>query len=170
MEVTGRLSAGRAGELRFAEARLEVGRSMATPVIRQLKEWQLEGKRADGLTVVDAPPGTACAVIEAVRGADVVLLVTEPTPYGRHDLEQAVEVVRDFLGLPVRVVINRDGVGDDEVERYCNQEGLDVVLRLPFDRRIAAPLGEGTPLVTALPEYGPIFRALLSKLTSEVTA
>ena len=167
-EVTGRLRAGRAGELRFAEARLDVGRSMATPVIRQLKAWQLGDAPPEGLTVIDAPPGTACAAMEAVRGADIVVLVTEPTPYGLHDLEQSVEVVRDALGIPVVVLINRDGVGDDGVDRYCAREGLSVLLRIPFERRIAAALSEGTPLVTALPEYGATFRALLSALESEV--
>jgi len=166
-EVTGSLIAGRAGDLLFAEARLDVGRSMATPVIRQLKGWQLGETPADGLTVIDAPPGTACAAMEAVRGADVAVLVTEPTPYGLHDLEQAVEVVRDALEVPVRVVINRDGEGDDGVERYCAREGLPVLMRIPFDRRIATALSEGTPLVQALPEYRAAFRSLLSTLEAQ---
>ena len=169
-EVTGRLIAGKVGDLLFAEARLHVGRSMATPVIRQLKEWQLAEAPPNGLIVIDAPPGTACAAMEAVKGADVAVLVTEPTPYGLHDLEQAVEVVRDALGIPVRVVINRDGEGDDGVERYCAREGIPVLLRIPFDRRIASALSEGTPLVRAFPEYGAAFRSLLSTLASEVAA
>jgi MinD superfamily P-loop ATPase len=108
--------------------------------------------------------------MEAVRGADVVILVTEPTPYGLHDLELSVEVVRDAMGLPVRVVVNRAGEGDDEVERYCAREGLPVLLRIPFDRRIAAALADGVPLVTAFPEYVEVFRTLLARLRQEVAA
>lgn len=166
-EVIGRLSSGRAGDLLFAESRLEVGKAMATPVIRQLKADHAQGR---GLTVIDSPPGTACAAMEAVRGSDVVVLVTEPTPYGLSDLRQTVEVVRDALGLPVRVVINKNGVGDDGVEIYCEKEEIPVLLRIPFDRRIAVALSDGTPLIRALPEYAPVFSGLLRKLRAEVPA
>jgi MinD superfamily P-loop ATPase len=169
-EVIGRLRVGRGGGIEFGEARLDVGRALATPVIRALLDWRLGAGSADALTVIDAPPGTACATMEAVRRADVVLLVTEPTPYGLHDLELSVAVVRDALGIPVRIVVNRADQGDDGVDRYCAREGLPMLLRIPFDRRIAAALAEGTPLVTAFPEYEDRFRALLDGLAAEVAA
>ena len=91
------------------------------------------------------PPGTSCPVVETMRGADFVLLVTEPTPFGLHDLRLAVEVARDELGLPVGVVINRDGVGDAGVDDYCAAEGIPILMRIPLDRRIAEAYSEGCP-------------------------
>jgi len=163
----GRLRAGRVGKLRFAEGRLEVGQAMATPVIRQLKEWMLDGVANRETVIIDAPPGTACPAMEAVRGADVVLLVTEPTPFGLSDLKQAVEAIRDALGLHVTVAINRSDEGDDGVEQYCEREGLPVLLRVPFDRRIAEAYCDGRPLLTALPEYRDRFLDLLGSLERE---
>ena len=166
-EVThriGEIEAGRAGALEFAQGRLDIGQAMATPVIRQLKARHAGG---DGLTVLDGPPGTACAAMEAVRGADVALLVTEPTPFGLHDLEQAVAVVRDALGIPVRIAINRADEGDDGVERYCEREGLPVLLRIPFDFRIAEAYSDGRPLVRARPEYTELFRSLVRELMTD---
>ena len=88
-----------------------------------------------------------------MRGSDFVLLVTEPTPFGLHDLRLAVEVARDELELPVGVVINRDGIGDRGVEEYCKTEKIPILLRIPHDRRIAEAYSKGTPLVEAFPEY-----------------
>ena len=101
--------------------------------------------------ILDAPPGTACPVVETMRGADFVLMVTEPTPFGLHDLRLAVEVARDELGLPVGVVINREGVGDRGVDEYCAAEDIPILMRIPLDRRIAEAYSEGTPLVEACP-------------------
>ena len=140
--------------IRFAQGTLEVGEAMATPVIRALKGYAHEARWGDGgALILDAPPGTACPVIEALRGGDVALLVTEPTPFGLHDLRLAVEVARDELGLPVGVVINRDGVGDQGVESYCAEEGIPILMRIPLDRRIAEVYSEGGTLVEAVPEY-----------------
>jgi len=152
----GRLESGRAGKIRFAQGRLDVGQAMATPVIRQLKEWQIDGGAGDDLVIIDT-----------VRGADIVVLVTEPTPFGLSDLDQAVQAVRDALHLPVAVVINRCDDGDDGVEQFCEREGLPVLLRIPFDRRIAEAYCDGQPLVHAFPAYGDKFRGLLAALELE---
>jgi MinD superfamily P-loop ATPase len=161
----GRVTLGQAAGLRLGEGELQVGEAMATPVIRALKhEAQRRGWDGEALTIIDAPPGTACPVIEALRGADAALLVTEPTPFGLHDLRMAVEVARDVLGLPVGVAINRDDGGDGSVAAYCAQEGLPVLLRLPLEREIAAAYSDGQPLVTALPRYRPTFEAALDAL------
>ena len=123
---------------------------------------------SDEIIIIDASPGTACPVVEAMRGADSVLLVTEPTPFGLHDLRLAVQVARDELGLPVAVVINRDGVGDGRVDDYCAAEGLPVVMRLPFDRQIAVAYSDGVPLVLALPSYRPAFTGLFAGLQAQL--
>ena len=157
---TGILEKGRAGPLRFAHGVLDVGQAMASPLIGRLKEWAQEHA---GVVIVDAPPGTACPVVHSMHGAEFVLLVTEPTPFGLHDLRLAVGVARE-LGLPAGVVINRDGIGDDGVEVFCRQEGLPILLRIPYDRRIAESYAEGIALLQALPEYEGQFRALLAAI------
>ncbi len=152
LHVTGTIERGTAGAVEFGQGTMNVGEPMAVPIIRQLKRWALSkgGKRA---VVLDSPPGAACPVVETMRGADAVLMVTEPTPFGLHDLRIAVQVARDELGLPVAVVVNRDGVGDEGVDSYCAEEGIPILMRIPFERRIAEGYSEGVPLVDGLPEY-----------------
>lgn len=161
---TGLLEKGWAGPIRFAHGVLDVGQAMASPLIKQLKTWIQEHS---GVVIVDAPPGTACPVVHSMHGADFVLLVTEPTPFGLHDLRLAVGVARE-LGLPVGIVINRDGIGDDGVEAFCREEDLPILLRIPFDRRIAAAYAGGMPLLAALPEYVAPFQELFRAICSQV--
>jgi len=164
LDVMGTLERGQAGQIDFAQGTLNVGEAMAVPVIRQLKKWAIPNPPAARPIILDAPPGTSCPVVESLRGADVALMVTEPTPFGLHDLRLAVEVARDELGLPVGVVINRDGVGDQGIERYCTAEGIPILMRIPLDRRIAEAYSEGMPLVEVLPEYVERFTALWKQL------
>jgi MinD superfamily P-loop ATPase len=153
LEVMGTIERGWAGQIEFAQGTMDVGQAMPVPIIRQLKQWVLPA-RLDGRPVIlDAPPGTACPVVETMNGVDAVLLVTEPTPFGLHDLRLTVEVARDQLGLPVAVVINRDGVGDRGVEEYCAAESIPILMRIPLERRIAEAYSDGFPLVDAMPEY-----------------
>jgi MinD superfamily P-loop ATPase len=117
--------------------------------------------------VLDAPPGTSCPVIEAVKGSDFVLLVTEPTPFGLNDLELAVGVVRE-LNLPFAVAINRNDIGDDGVMRYCQKEGIDVLLEIPNDRRIAESYSRGVMIIESIPEYSAKFLQLYERIKSMV--
>ncbi len=168
LDATGIIELGWAGVIRFAHGILNIGEAMAVPVIRQLRKRI--GESSPGRVVIlDASPGTSCPVVETMRGADFVLMVTEPTPFGLHDLRLAVEVARDELGLPVGVVINRDGVGDRGVEDYCAAEGIPILMRIPLDRRIAEAYSEGVPLVEALPEYRERFVELYRRIEREVT-
>ena len=159
-DVKGVLERGRARGLGFAQGTLEVGAAMPSPAIRQLKKWVLSGAANGRLVILDGPPGTSCPVVETIRHADFVLLVTEPTPFGLHDLRVAVQMTRDELGLPLGVVVNRDGVGDRGVEEYCAAEKVSILMRIPHDRRIAEAYARGLPLVDVLPEYRARFRAL----------
>lgn len=168
LNVTGVLESGAAGDIRFWQGILDVGQAMAVPIIHQLKERALDGFSPDGLAILDASPGAACPVVEAVSGADFALMVTEPTPFGLHDLRIAVEVIRDELHIPVGVVINRDGVGDSGVDDYCAAEGVPILMRIPLDRRIAEAYSEGVPMVRALPEYRQKFIALYERIRQEV--
>lgn len=146
---------GTADGLAFATGRLRVGEAMAAPLIKRVKGLL----RPDALNLIDAPPGTACPVIAAVEGSDLVLLVTEPTPFGLNDLELAVGMAR-VLGLPCGVVINREGLGDDRVERYCRREAIPVLGRLPHDMALARAYSRGE-LALRLPGWREIFEALL---------
>ena len=159
----GVIERGRSGPLTFGHGRLHIGEAMASPIIAELKE----GTPERDWVLLDAPPGTACTVITTLHGVDAVLLVTEPTPFGLHDLRAAVGVVRT-LGLPAGVVINRDGTGDREVEAYCEEEGLPILLRIPFDRRIAETGAEGRTLVDALPEWRLRFEELAKRVKEMV--
>lgn len=122
----------------FIQGRLNIKEALAVPVIRKVKELVDE----EALNIVDAPPGTSCPVIESVRGADVVVLVTEPTPFGLNDLVLAVETLRQ-LDIPMGVVVNRDGIGNKDVYDFCREEKLEVLGKIPFDRRIAEIYSRG---------------------------
>ena len=143
----------------FVQGRLRIGEAMAPPLIRAVKG---EAPAAD-LQVFDAPPGTSCPVIQTVRDADYVLLVTEPTPFGLHDLRLAVEMLRE-LGKGFGVVINRSDLGDDRVRRYCGEEGIEVLLEIPDDRKVAEAYARGEIAVRALPRYRDSFQALLERV------
>ena len=160
----GTIERGWAGTVEFAQGTMNIGEAMAVPIIRQLKQWAIPQEHDSRPVILDAPPGTACPVVETMRGADLVLMVTEPTPFGLHDLRLAVEVAREELSLPVGVVINRDGVGDQGVAEYCDSEGIPILMRIPLDRRIAVAYSEGIPLVEALPGYRVRFVELWKKM------
>jgi MinD superfamily P-loop ATPase len=167
LHVMGSLESGQVGPISFGHGIMNVGEAMSVPIIRQLKAKHLANGR-NGVAILDASPGTSCPVVETMRGADFVLLVTEPTPFGLHDLRLAVQVARDELGLPVGVVVNRDGVGDASVDEYCAAEGIPILMRIPLDRRIAEAISGGEALVEALPEYRPPFRQLYKRIVQEV--
>ena len=128
----------------FSHGVLKINEPMATPIIRQLKRLAL--KPDDDITILDSPPGASCAVVETLRGVDFALLVTEPTPFGLHDLKQITGILEDF-DIPAGVVINRDGIGDSQTDDYLAEQGIPVLMRIPFSLEIAAGLSAGTPLI-----------------------
>lgn len=165
LHVMGTVESGPAGPIDFAHGTLNIGEAMAGPVIHRLKQMHLQDTH-ERVAILDAPPGTACPVVETIRGADFVLLVTEPTPFGLHDLKMAVEVARDEMGLPVGVVINRDGIGDAQVDAYCAREGIPILMRIPHDRRIAQAHSDGLPLIEVAPAYRESFKELCEQVRS----
>ena len=154
----GNVESGTADGVRFVQGRLNIGDVRTPALIKKVKEKISN----DGLVIIDAPPGTSCPVIEAVGGVDFCLLVTEPTPFGLNDLQLAVDMVKE-LKLPFAVIINRSDLGDDEVQKYCNKENIEVVLEIPDDRRIAEAYSTGSMVVDALPEYRNNFLRLYEK-------
>lgn len=156
---------GQGGGVSLIQGRLRVGEAMSPPLIKKVRSYA-DGKRT---VIIDAPPGTSCPVIAAMRGADFVLLVTEPTPFGLHDLQLAVGAVK-LLDIPCGLVINRSDMGDDQVRNYARQEGLTVLLEIPFDRQIAEAYSRGRMIVAEMPEWQEKFRGLFDLIKMEVLA
>lgn len=138
---------------------LNVGEPMAGPVIREAKKEISREKTV----VIDVPPGASCPVVESVYGSDFTILVTEPTPFGLHDLKIAVEVLRT-LQIPLGVVVNRAGIGDMKVYEYCKEEGIPVMLEIPFSKEIAELYSRGVSFVTEMEEWKGKFRHILKRI------
>ncbi len=134
---------------------LHVGEPIAIPVIKAVKN-EIDRKK---INILDAPPGTACPVIETMQDSDFVVLVTEPTPFGFHDLSMTVDVIQE-LDIPHGVVLNRVGVGNDEVKEFCNAKGIPILLEIPFDRKIAELYSNGVPFVQEMPDWRERFQQL----------
>lgn len=156
----------------FAQGDLNVGEPMAGPLIRRLKGWALPRRvgtasTGDRLEILDAPPGTACPVVETLRGGDFALLVTEPTPFGLHDLRLVTEVVR-ALALPAGVIINRDMPNNGDLERFCIERQLPVLMRIPLDREIGSALAKGQSLIAVRPEFRDALRGVFARIQQMV--
>jgi MinD superfamily P-loop ATPase len=145
----------------FARGVLDVGEPMAVPVIRQLKKWAIS--QPGQVVIRDAPPGTSCPVVETVRGSDYLLLVTEPTPFGLHDLRLAVQVAVE-LGIPAGVIINRENGPYPALDEFCANNNLPVLLRIPFERAIAEGVAQGKTLVEIHPEYAKRFHRMFKQI------
>jgi MinD superfamily P-loop ATPase len=165
LEVMGVLERGSTPSgVDFAQGVLNIGEPMAVPIIRQLKKWAVP--EPGQVVIVDASPGTSCPVVEAVRGANFLILVTEPSPFGLHDLQLAVGVARE-LGIPAGVVINRDNGLYPALDEFCDEQCLPVLLRIPFERVIAEGVAQGKTLVGIHPEYGDRFRQIYMQIVNQ---
>jgi MinD superfamily P-loop ATPase len=149
----------------FANGVLNIGEPMASPLIRKVKEKVQKEK----IVILDAPPGTACPVIETVKGSDFCLLVTEPTPFGLNDLELAVGML-EKLGIPKGVVVNKADVGDREVWDYCQSQNIPVLMEIPMDRKIAESYSRGIPIVVEVTSYIQKFEDLFEKIKNQMAA
>ena len=154
---------GKAGGLEFIQWKLRIVEAMSTPLIRAVKS-RIAG---DKTTIIDVPPGTSCPVIEAVKGSDFCILVTEPTPFGLNDLTLAADLLRS-LQIPFGVVINRADVGDEKVDRYCREESLLILMRIPMDKEIAMAYSKGIPLIIDKPEWKNRFRNLYHQIGTTI--
>jgi len=167
----GILEEGKTGCISFTGGRLNIGEPMAPPIIRKMKKRiigdNIKGKHNeisnDHITIIDAPPGTSCPVIESIKGSDYVILVTEPTPFGLHDLILAVEVLQK-LKIPHGVVLNKCDVGDHKVEEYCKEKKIPLLLFIPMDKEIAVAYSQGTAIVQINSSYKQKFSQLFQKI------
>lgn len=159
----GVLSKYQAGNLIFVESCLDIGEQQAVPLISQTKHFVEQNFDDNTIKIYDSPPGTSCPMVEAVKDADYVILVTEPTPFGMYDLKLAVEVIRK-MQKAFGVVVNRYGLGNDDVIDYCQEEGIPILARIANDRRIAELYSAGELIYTNMPE----FRQQLIKLEHQL--
>ncbi|MDD5590336.1 MAG: ATP-binding protein [Dehalococcoidales bacterium] len=155
----GIVESGNADGVKFVHGKLSIGQPMAPPIIRKVKEKA----NKQGVVIIDSSPGTSCPVVEAIRGSDFCLLVTEPTPFGLNDLKLAVETVRK-LDIPFGIILNRTGVGDNKTEEYCRKENIPILMKIPLDTKIARLYSQGIPLVKGIPEFRNDFLGLFDKI------
>jgi MinD superfamily P-loop ATPase len=144
----GVIKKGEAKGVEIVYGELNVGEAMAVPLIKAVKNQM----KSDKTVVIDAPPGTACSLVASVHKTDYCILVTEPTPFGLHDLKITVQVLKD-LGVPMGVVINRAGLGDKKVYEYCKKEKIPLLMEIPFSKKIAELYSRGVPFVAEMPEW-----------------
>ncbi len=154
---------GRADGVYYGAGKLDIGAIQSPALIKHVRRKAIN----NGTVIIDVPPGTSCPVIEAVKGADFVLLVTEPTPFGLNDLKLAVGMVRE-LKLPFAVAINRCDIGDDRVVRYCQQQDIEILLEIPNDRLVAEVYSQGIKIIDALPGYEEKFLQLYEKINARI--
>jgi MinD superfamily P-loop ATPase len=159
----GYIETGCIENISFIHGYLNVGQVMSPPIIKKIRT--LANHRM--VNIIDAPPGTSCPVIAAMKGADFVLLVTEPTPFGLHDLTLAVETIK-ILKIPHGIVINRAGIGNDGVKDFAKKEGIPILMEIPFDKKIAQVYSKGELIVEKMPEYKDKFLNLFDRIKDVV--
>jgi MinD superfamily P-loop ATPase len=133
--------------LHFTQGKLKIGEASGVPIIKKAK---LNAVPTD-LLIFDSPPGISCPVVTTLEGMDFVILITEPTPFGLHDLKLAVELVRTY-SIPFGVVINQVGIGDQRVQEYCQKDGISILAEIPHHRGIATGYAEGKDLLESYPQ------------------
>ncbi len=155
----GIIESGKAGKLDYGHGRLNPGEAMSPPLINAVKKMSNPEK----ITIIDAPPGTSCPVVSAVKGCDYCVLVTEPTPFGLNDLDLAFQMVNK-LDIPAGAVINRSDLGDGKVEEYCQIKNLPLLQKIPFDRALAELYACGEPVVLHRSAWRNRFRELFTSI------
>jgi MinD superfamily P-loop ATPase len=162
MRKIGAFDSGTAGEkerVTFHSATLALGERLTTFLVRKLKE----NICSERITLIDAPPGTSCPVVAAAEGCDYCILVTEPTPFGLHDLILAEETL-NTLGIPFGVVLNKDDNAYFEVHNHLMRERIPLLMKIPFERRYASSYSRGIPLVEENPSLKTQFRMMFGEI------
>ena len=159
---------GWAEKIEFAHGRLNIGQPSSVPIIRHMKaKFITNNDHPPTITIIDSSPGVTCPVVASLHGSDIVLLVTEPTPFGLHDLRQAYQLVHEELNIPAFVVINKCDLGDNSVDQFCNAEKIPIVMRVPFKREYANTYSKGELLVQVHPELHAAFAELVDFINQQ---
>lgn len=170
----GEISWGHKGDTEFLMGRLRIGEAMSPPLMRQVKErlGEMQDTSSTAVTakdvipkdvIIDAPPGVSCPAINAVMDSDVIVLVTEPTPFGVYDMKLAHEAFTP-MNKPMGVVVNRAGLGNSEIYEYCNVKNLDILAEIPYDRQIAEAYANGIIISESSDKMKHIFLELAEKI------
>ena len=159
----GRIEIGRSGDVAFVQGKLKLGSTRSHPLVQEVKKYM----DASRVAIIDAPPGTSCPVVEAVRDTDFTLWVTEPTPFGLNDLKLAVAMNRE-IGVPGGIIVNRSDGEDVLIEEFAREEKIPILLRIPLERKIAESYSKGEPLVKMDSHYYDIFRELFREVQARV--
>ncbi len=122
----------------FLQGKLNVGEPVSMPILRELKRRI----KNDRTVIIDCPPGASCAVVQSIEECDYCVLVTEPTPFGIHDLKIAVEVVKK-MGLPYGVLLNKATENNRIIYDFCETEGVELLMEIPFSKEIAESYSKG---------------------------
>jgi MinD superfamily P-loop ATPase len=146
-------------QLNFFHGKLKIGEPMAPPVIKALKKHINKNETV----ILDAPPGTSCPVVETISNSDFVILVTEPTPFGLHDLKLAVDVVRK-INVPFGVVLNKSDLGNNKTNEFCEQENIPLLLSIPHDKAIAHAYSKGELLTNKQANFNALYKKILEKV------
>ncbi len=162
----GDLSHFKINKLDFIESRLIIGEEQAVPLIKQTIQY-VNAHFKNHIKIFDSPPGTSCPVIETVKDADFVILITEPTPFGLNDLKLAVETVEE-LNKKFGVVINRYGTGNNKVEQFCEKQNIPIIAKIPDKREIAELYSKGKLLYKKIPEVAEELKKIKKFLFNEV--
>jgi len=160
----GTVETGTAQGINFVQGLLDIGQVKTPPVINAVKDHI----PASGIAILDAPPGTSCPVVETLRDADYLVLVTEPTPFGLHDLKLVVDMAR-VLEIPFGIVVNRAGIGDRALYTYCEAEKIEILGEIPDDRQVAVAYSRGQLAVDVLPERRSQFARIAETLSQKVS-
>ncbi|WP_027722386.1 P-loop NTPase [Maridesulfovibrio zosterae] len=155
---------GKTGNINFTSGLLRIGEAMSPPLIKKVKELSPNSE----VNIFDCPPGTSCPVVESIEGADFAILVTEPTPFGLHDLDLAAQLMKT-LDMPCGVVLNRSGMGDDRVEKYLIDNNIPLLGSLPHSRTAASKYSEGGMLYDTIPGFKDIFADIWKSIQDQVS-
>ncbi|WP_291327941.1 ATP-binding protein [Desulfovibrio sp. UCD-KL4C] len=155
----GTTSSGKSGNIDFTSGLLRIGEAMSPPLIKAVKKIS----PAAEINIYDCPPGTSCPVVTSLEDADFVVLVTEPTPFGLHDLDLAVQLL-NTLKQPYGVIINRSGMGDERVEKYLAEKEIPLLGTLPHSREAASIYSSGGLLYDSIPGFKDQFAKIWSSI------
>ncbi len=158
----GVISSGKSGKINFFEGKINIGYPMATPLIKNLRNIHTE---AD-IEIIDAPPGTSCSMINAVKDVDFVILVTEPTPFGVHDLGIALETVRGMY-LKCGVIINRSESEKNMALQFCEKNNVPILLQIPFSEEVAKNYSVGKNILETMPQLKKEFLEIIKEIKNQ---
>jgi MinD superfamily P-loop ATPase len=160
----GEIHRGHSGDADFIMGRIRIGEAMTPPLMNQVKQEIREKIKEDPMDVLmDAPPGVSCPAVTSVLDSDVIVLVTDSTPFGFHDFALAWEAFSP-LGKPMGVVINRAGLGNNAIHEFCREKQLPVLAEIPYDRAIAEAYSRGQIVADVSDSLHELFVSLQQKI------